>query len=112
MNPPPQSFLLRLWREQADAPLRVTLISVAQPQEQRHFASLTPVQNVATWLARNTAGPAISSTVAIRPSGVPAAKALSCDADDRAAQARQQVAGLGLARREQARRNTPRRASL
>lgn len=37
---PPQSFLLRLWREQADAPLRATLITVAQPEEQRHFATL------------------------------------------------------------------------
>jgi hypothetical protein len=39
-RPPPQSFLLRLWREQADAPLRATLISVTQPAEQRHFATL------------------------------------------------------------------------
>lgn len=37
---PPQSFLLRLWREQADAPLRATLIPVAQPQTPRHFATL------------------------------------------------------------------------
>jgi hypothetical protein len=39
-RPPPQSFLLRLWREQADAPLRATLIPVAQPQTPRHFATL------------------------------------------------------------------------
>jgi hypothetical protein len=37
---PPQSFLLRLWREQAGAPPRVTLIPVAQPQAPRHFATL------------------------------------------------------------------------
>ena len=39
-HPPPRSFLLRLWREQADAPLRATLITVTQPQEQHHFLSL------------------------------------------------------------------------
>jgi hypothetical protein len=39
-QPPPQSFLLRLWREQERAPLRATLIAIAQPEEQRHFASL------------------------------------------------------------------------
>ena len=38
--PPPKSYLLRLWREQADAPLRATLIGVTQPAEQRHFATL------------------------------------------------------------------------
>lgn len=39
-RPPPRSFLLRLWREQADAPLRATLITVTQPEQQHHFASL------------------------------------------------------------------------
>jgi hypothetical protein len=39
-RPPPQSFLLRLWREQTDAPLRATLITVGQPEQQRHFADL------------------------------------------------------------------------
>jgi hypothetical protein len=39
-RPPPQSFLLRLWREQADLPLRATLISVEQPAETRHFVTL------------------------------------------------------------------------
>jgi hypothetical protein len=39
-RPPPRSFLLRLWREQDDAPLRATLIDVAQPAETRHFAAL------------------------------------------------------------------------
>ena len=42
MNPvPTQSYLLRLWREREAAPLRATLINVAQPQAPpRHFASL------------------------------------------------------------------------
>jgi hypothetical protein len=39
-RPPPQSFLLRLWREQADAPLHATLIPVSEPQTPRHFATL------------------------------------------------------------------------
>jgi len=39
-RPPLQSFLLRFWREQADAPLRITLIDVMQPAKQRHFATL------------------------------------------------------------------------
>jgi hypothetical protein len=39
-RPPPRSYLLRLWREQADAPLRATLIAVSRPAETRHFATL------------------------------------------------------------------------
>lgn len=39
-RPSPQSFLLRVWREQAGAPPRLTLIPVAQPQTPRHFATL------------------------------------------------------------------------
>ncbi len=39
-RPPPQSYLLRLWREQSGAPLRATLIAVAQDGAPRHFASL------------------------------------------------------------------------
>jgi hypothetical protein len=39
-RPPPRSFLLRLWREQAGAPLRATLVSIAEPAAQRHFATL------------------------------------------------------------------------
>lgn len=39
-RPPPRSFLLRLWRERADAPLRATLISVANAAETRHFDTL------------------------------------------------------------------------
>jgi regulator of extracellular matrix RemA (YlzA/DUF370 family) len=39
-HPPPHSFLLRVWREQADAPPRATLIDVAQPARTRHFVTL------------------------------------------------------------------------
>jgi hypothetical protein len=39
-QPPPQSYLLRLWREYAGAPLRATLIPVGQPEIPRHFATL------------------------------------------------------------------------
>jgi hypothetical protein len=34
------SFMLRLWRDQRDAPWRVTLIAVAQPDERRQFDTL------------------------------------------------------------------------
>jgi hypothetical protein len=41
MSQPPQSFLLRLWREHEAMPLRATLIEVAHPEAPpRHFASL------------------------------------------------------------------------
>lgn len=39
-HPPPQSFLLRVWRERAGAPLRATLVPVAQQQAPRHFVTL------------------------------------------------------------------------
>ena len=39
-----------------------------------------PVQKEAAWLERKTAGPTISSTVAIRPSGVSASNCLTCSA--------------------------------
>ena len=39
-RPPPQSYLLRLWREHAGAPLRATLVPVAQPEAPHHFATL------------------------------------------------------------------------
>ena len=35
-----QAYLLRLWRDQASAPWRATLIDAAQPDEQHHFATL------------------------------------------------------------------------
>ena len=39
-RPPPQSYLLRLWREHPSAPLRATLVPVARPEAQQHFADL------------------------------------------------------------------------
>ena len=39
-HPPPQSYLLRLWREHAGAPLRATLVPVGKPEVQQHFADL------------------------------------------------------------------------
>lgn len=39
-RPPPHSFLLRLWQEQANSPLRVTLIRVGQPDDRHHFETL------------------------------------------------------------------------
>lgn len=39
-RPPPQSYLLRLWREHPGAPLRATLVPVATPEAQQHFADL------------------------------------------------------------------------
>jgi len=39
-RPSPQSYLLRLWREHADAPMRATLIAVGQPDAHQHFADL------------------------------------------------------------------------
>jgi hypothetical protein len=39
-RPPPQSYLLRLWREQPDTPVRATLIRVGQPKAHQHFADL------------------------------------------------------------------------
>ena len=35
-----QSYLLRLWRDHAAVPWRATVMSVARPSEQRHFASV------------------------------------------------------------------------
>jgi hypothetical protein len=37
---PPQAYLLRLWREHPGAPMRATLVPVAGPDEQQHFADL------------------------------------------------------------------------
>ena len=37
---PAQAYLLRLWRAHAAAPLRATVIAVAQPDAPQHFASL------------------------------------------------------------------------
>jgi hypothetical protein len=38
--PPPQSYLLRLWRERPGAPMRATLIAVGHPDAHQHFADL------------------------------------------------------------------------
>ena len=40
MSQPPQSYLLRLWREHPGAPVRATLIAVGQPDERCHFDTL------------------------------------------------------------------------
>ncbi len=34
------SYMLRLWRDHADAPWRATVANVSQPDEQHHFATL------------------------------------------------------------------------
>jgi hypothetical protein len=39
-EPTHHSYMLRLWRERGDAPWRVTLVEVAQPDERRHFETL------------------------------------------------------------------------
>jgi hypothetical protein len=56
-HPPPQSYLLRLWRERPAAPLRVTLIAVAQPEAPpRHFASLAALYAFLGDVAGETTG--------------------------------------------------------
>ena len=35
-----QAYMLRLWRDDASAPWRATLIAAARPDEQFHFATL------------------------------------------------------------------------
>src|SRR5262249_22407933 len=39
-KPMQHSYLLRLWRDHAGAPLRATLIAVECPDKPRHFASM------------------------------------------------------------------------
>jgi hypothetical protein len=39
-EPTHYSYMLRLWREQSQAPWRVTLFAVAQPDERRQFDTL------------------------------------------------------------------------
>ena len=39
-EPTNHSYMLRLWRERADAPWRVTLIAVAQVEQRRQFDTL------------------------------------------------------------------------
>ena len=39
-EPTHHSYMLRLWREHADLPWRVTLYAVAQPDQRQHFDTL------------------------------------------------------------------------
>ena len=39
-KPMQRSYLLRLWRDHAGAPIRATLIATECPDKPRHFASL------------------------------------------------------------------------
>jgi hypothetical protein len=39
-EPTNHSYMLRLWRERSQAPWRVTLIAVAQPDQRRQFDTL------------------------------------------------------------------------
>jgi hypothetical protein len=62
MSQPPHSYLLRLWREGETAPLRATLIAVAQPEAPpRHFASLAALYAYLRDLAGETTGTATES---------------------------------------------------
>jgi hypothetical protein len=57
MSQSPQSYLLRLWREREAAPLRATLIAVAEPEAPpRHFASLAALYAYLRELAGETSG--------------------------------------------------------
>ena len=40
-----QAYLLRIWRDRAETPLRATLTSVATPHVRRHFANLDELQS-------------------------------------------------------------------
>ena len=40
-----QAYLLRIWRDRAETPLRATLTSVATPHQHRHFANLDELQS-------------------------------------------------------------------
>jgi hypothetical protein len=40
-----QAYLIRLWRDRADSPLRATLTTVATPHMRRHFANLDQLQS-------------------------------------------------------------------
>ena len=40
-----QTYLLRIWRDRAETPLRATLTSVATPQVRRQFANLDELQS-------------------------------------------------------------------
>jgi hypothetical protein len=40
-----QAYLLRIWRDRAEAPLRATLTTVATPHVHRHFTNLDELQS-------------------------------------------------------------------
>ena len=58
-RPPPQSYLLRLWREQPGGPMRITVVSVSQPGEHRHFGTLA---ECCAWLHAQADDPSGSSS--------------------------------------------------
>lgn len=39
-----QSYLLRLWRDHADGPLRAMVVTIGAPKHHRHFANLDELQ--------------------------------------------------------------------
>jgi hypothetical protein len=62
-EPTHQSYMLRLWRERSEAPWRVTLIAVAQPDQRRQFDTL---ENCFAFLREQAAAPNGSS---VHPDG-------------------------------------------
>jgi len=40
-----QAYLLRIWRDRAEAPVRAMLITVATPHHEHHFATLDALQS-------------------------------------------------------------------
>jgi hypothetical protein len=49
-----QAYLLRIWRDRAETPLRATLTSVATPHQHRHFANLDELQSFLSTLTGST----------------------------------------------------------
>ena len=39
------AYLLRIWRDRTETPLRATLTSIAAPDQHRHFANLDELQS-------------------------------------------------------------------
>jgi hypothetical protein len=71
-----QAYLLRIWRDRAETPLRATLTSVAAPDHHRHFANLDELQR---FLSTQT-GPAQPS-VSEKPRNMPASAYDHCTPD-------------------------------
>jgi hypothetical protein len=63
-----QSYLLRLWADQADDPLRATLVPVAQPGVRYQFASL---DELLAFLATAAHGSLLSGGVDRPDTGTP-----------------------------------------